>query len=494
MKPYLFLLLLFWASATSAQLTEAQKRRTALVVKDAISDFQSSLGLVLGSPPKSQDINERNRAIEAIKEYVAPNCRFQNDLLIAGQKGSPYINFSEYFTRAPLDYPNGLMFDIDLGKIEFSDNFHSTAQGTLVEVFAKKNLSGTHKNGSELYIDNIPCRIGVYVNAIGNTAKGCKISFIDIDLSQKGKTFSLNDSNPLDFLTLDEVLVNVAKNINAELQKSGLKKVQVTTFTFDNQEVIDDFGIKVTGMFRNELAKLNPQLEITVPSRSWENQTQIKGGYRQKGNFVEFSAEIIDEKKTALGKTVIDRLPHKNLAPSDEVVPVIAPPKALLEDAGEVNRVMENPQALPNVTGLKFDIVTNRGINSLVYEENDTMRLAVRVNKPCMVRLIYRQANNKLVLLRNQDFPINDWEINKWIDIPEDFVCADPYGAEFLIAYACTAPLEMLKTHKEGDYVIIDNTLAETKALSTTPGRGVKNAGVSVVEQKLQITTRERRK
>ena len=120
------------------------------------------------------------------------------------------------------------------------------------------------------------------------------------------------------------------------------------------------------------------------------------------------------------------------------------------------------------------------------------MRLAVRVNKPCIVRLIYRQADNKLILLRNHDFKVNDWEINKWIDIPQDFVCAAPYGAEFLIAYACTEPLEILKTHKEGDYVIIDNTLADTKKISTT--HAMKNAGVSVVEQKLQITTRERRK
>lgn len=492
MRNLIFALSFLWASSSSAQLTETQKRRTALVIKEAISDFQSSLGSVLGSAPKSQDIMARRQAISVIEEYVTPNCRFQNDLLVSGQKGTSIIDFSEYFKRVPLEFPEGLMFDIDLENVEFSDNFRSTAQGTLIEVFAKKNLSGTRRNNQQLQLDNIPCRIGVYLNAIGNTAKGCKIGYIDHDLRQKGKTFSLKNSTPLDFKTLAETMATVAAQLSAEIKNQGLKKVQITTFTFENYEIIDDFSIKVTSTFRNEFQKLNPQLEITVPSRSWESQAQIKGGYRTKGNFVEFSAELYDDKKAIVGKPAIDLLPHKNLAPSDEVVPIIAPPKALLEDASEVNRVMENSQAVPNASGLKFDIITNRGINSLVYEESDTMRLAVRVNKPCIVRLIYRQADNKLILLRNHDFKVNDWETNKWIDIPQDFVCAAPYGAEFLIAYACTEPLEILKTHKEGDYVVIDNTLADTKKISTT--HAMKNAGVSVVEQKLQITTRERRK
>ena len=156
MRNLIFALSFLWASSSSAQLTETQKRRTALVIKEAISDFQSSLGSVLGSAPKSQDIMARRQAISVIEEYVTPNCRFQNDLLVSGQKGTSIIDFSEYFKRVPLEFPEGLMFDIDLENVEFSDNFRSTAQGTLIEVFAKKNLSGTRRNNQQLQLDNIP--------------------------------------------------------------------------------------------------------------------------------------------------------------------------------------------------------------------------------------------------------------------------------------------------------------------------------------------------
>jgi hypothetical protein len=202
---------------------------------------------------------------------------------------------------------------------------------------------------------------------------------------------------------------------------------------------------------------------------------------------VEFVAQLQDDKKTPLGNPVMDKILHKNLAPSDAVVPNIIPEQ--IEAATEVKQTIEkNNTPLPSISTLKFEVATNRGINSLVFEEGDTMRLAVKANKPCVVRLIYRQMDNKLILLRNKDFKINEYELDKWVEIPEDFVCSAPFGAEFLIAYASTDPFESLKTHTEGGNVFIDNTLAETKKL--TVSRAMANKGVPVVEKVLQITTK----
>lgn len=478
---------LFVIFGTFAQITETQKRQTALVIKEALVNYQTSFGTLVSRPPKSQDINERRNAINDLATYIAPNCRIFNDLLIQGQKGSLILDFNEYFKRIPLDYPEGLFYDLDLANAEFSDEYQNTPQGFLVNVYAKKNLSGTNRNGRELQIDNSPCRIGIYINAIGNSAKGCKISYIDADFSKKGRTFSLKEGNPLDFQTLDETLETVAKQLTEVVKQKGLKKLQVTTFTYDNQEVIDDFSIKVTSAFRNELAKLNPTLEITAPSRSWDDQPNIKGGYKVKGNFVEFVAQLQDDKKTPLGIPVTDKILHKNLAPSDDVLPDIAPPE--IESASEVRKTMDDKNTVfPWLSTLKFEVATNRGINSLVFVENDTMRLAVRASKPCTVRLVYRQMDNKLILLRNKDFKITEYERNKWVEIPEDFVCTPPFGAEFLIAYASTEPFEGLNTHTEGDNVIIDNTLAETKKISIS--RGMANKGIPVIEKVLQITTK----
>lgn len=485
MKKIFFLLYLNIISfgGAFAQITESQKRQTALVVKDAVQNFQSCIGSLVGRPAKSQDINEHRNANSEMNTYIAPNCRIQNDLLVQGQKGTLMLDFQEYFKNIPSSYPEGLTYEIDLKNAEFSNEFRSTSQGYLVDVYATKSLSGTNKKRQELQIDNAPCRIGVYVNAIGNSAKSCKISYIDTDMSKKGKTFSLKDGNPFDFQTLDETMQTVAKQVSEMVKQKGLKKLQVTTFTYDNKNVIDDFSIKVTSVFRNELTKLNPTLEITAPSRSWDDQVSIQGAYKVKGNFVEFVAQLQSEQKTPIGKPVIDRILRKNLAPADVVIP------EQIEAVTEVKNIIENiPTIVPSISTLKFEVVTNRGINSLVFTEGDTMRLAVRANKPCIVRLIYRQMDNKLILLRNKDFRINEYELNKWVEIPEDFVCTPPFGAEFLIAYASTESFALLKTHPDGDNTIIDNSLIETKKISLSRGMG--NKGVPVIEKVLQITTK----
>lgn len=470
-----------------AQVTDSQKRQTALIIKEAIVNFQTCMGSLVSRPPKAQDINERRNATSELGTYISPNCRIQNDLIIQAQKGSPFLDFNEYFKRIPLDYPEGLIYDLDLSNAEFSNEFRNTSQGFLVDVYAKKNLSGTNRSHAELQIDNVPCRIGVYISTIGNSAKSCKIGYIDTDLSKKGETFSLKNGNPLDFQTLDETMETVAKKVTEMVKQRNLKKLQVTTFTYDYQEVIDDFSIKVTSVFRNKLIKLNPALEITSPSRSWDDQPSIKGGYKIKGNFVEFVAQLQDDKKVPLYNLVMDKILHKNLSSSDAVFPNIVPDQ--IEAASEVKKIIENTKStIPSLSTLKFEVATNRGINSLVFEEGDTMRLAVRVSKPCFVRLIYRQMDNKLILLRNKDFKINEYELNKWVTIPEDFVCTPPFGAEFLVSYASTEPFESLQTHAEGENVIIDNSLAETKKISIS--RGMANKGIAIVEKVLQITTK----
>ncbi|MDF7821815.1 hypothetical protein P1X15_29630 [Runella sp. MFBS21] len=484
---FLVVYLLLTVNTIQAQ-SEAQKRQAALSAKEAINDFQSSLGSLFGSAPKEQDNVQRRRNIGVVNDYVASNCRISvNDLL----RGSNVLDWNEYFRRIPLEFPDGLLFEIELKKATFSKTFRTTSQGLLIDVYAQKSIYGTRRNGEQVELSNKPCRIGVYLNALGNSSGGCKIGFIDHDLSGQNNTFSLEDgTTPYDYKTLNETLSTIAEQVNAEIKQKGLKKIQLTTFTYEQQGVVDDFALKTTTAFRQELAKLNPSLEITSPSRSWQDEIKIKGGYQHKGNYVEFVAQLEDDTQKPLSKLAIDRLLPKNLDPNSTVIPVLAPPviPEVKQVKQDLNKIKE---PLPNIEALKFGITTNRGINSLIYEEQDTMLLAVKANKACYVRLVYRMANGKLALLRNRDFKINEYELNKWVDIRDIFECSSPFGAEFLIAYASTDVFESLKTHEEDGYIIIDNPLEEVKRLSTS--RAFKNKG-SVVEQQLQITTRTRRK
>ena len=86
-------------------------------------------------------------------------------------------------------------------------------------------------------------------------------------------------------------------------------------------------------------------------------------------------------------------------------------------------------------------------------------------------------------------------------DIKMWFICSDPYGPEFLFAYASTVPFAPLKTTKEvfgqddqgheiaATYILDD--LATVKKQSIA--KGFQTVNGSVVEKKLQLTTRERK-
>ncbi|MFN3590236.1 MAG: hypothetical protein ACK4UP_12705 [Spirosomataceae bacterium] len=492
MKNKVYVLWFFFAtfcpiSATFAQ-TEAQKRQAALTVKEALGDFQSSLGSLFGSAPKDQDIVQRRRNIDVVNGYAAANFRILNDLF----KGSSTLDWLEFVKRVPLEFPNGLLFEIELRKASFNNSIRNTQNGYLIEVYAKKSVSGVRRNGEYVELSNKPCRIGVYLNALGNSRAGCKIAFIDEDMTGLKNSFILDDgTSPLDYKTLNETLANIAAQVNAEIKKQGLQKVQLTAFTYEQQGVVDEFSLKTTTAFQAELLRLNPTLQITSPSRSLQEETKIKGSYQVKGNFVEFFALLESADQRILSEPASDRLLPKNIDPNAINPPSIAP--AIIQDVKNVKAEL-NKVSVPsaNANTLQFFLATNRGMNSLVYERNDTMRVAVRANKPCYVRLVYRMADEQMVLLRDSDFKIDEYELNQWIEIPQDFICWEPFGAEFLLAYASTEAFDGLQTKDVDGYKIILNPLAEIKKISTA--RAFKNAGVSVVERQLQITTKEARK
>ena len=88
------------------------------------------------------------------------------------------------------------------------------------------------------------------------------------------------------------------------------------------------------------------------------------------------------------------------------------------------------------------------------------MKAYVRVNMPSYVRFIYHLADgNRTLLLDN--YYIDESKVNMVYQIPEEFECAAPFGAEFLQAFARTEPFGSLKTTNVDGYEIINENLNE---------------------------------
>ncbi|MBL0300590.1 MAG: DUF4384 domain-containing protein [Cytophagaceae bacterium] len=138
---------------------------------------------------------------------------------------------------------------------------------------------------------------------------------------------------------------------------------------------------------------------------------------------------------------------------------------------------------------LKLKIKTNKGEGSVAYKEGETMTISFLVNEPCYLRLIYRLADGKLILLRDDLF-VSNQEISKWVQLPDEFECSAPFGYENLITFASSTPFEKLQTEEENGYMVITSAL-ENVLNSTRGMKKATNTKSQKVEDQILVITKK---
>ena len=135
---------------------------------------------------------------------------------------------------------------------------------------------------------------------------------------------------------------------------------------------------------------------------------------------------------------------------------------------------------------LNLEVWTSKGNENLLFQENDTLNLYIRVNKKCYVRFIYHLADGSSVLLLD-DYYVGTDKINKVYKLPEEFICAEPFGAEVLQVNAQTEKFPPIVTESKYGYNFITENLESVIKKS----RGFKkvNDEMMKAENRLVITT-----
>lgn len=154
------------------------------------------------------------------------------------------------------------------------------------------------------------------------------------------------------------------------------------------------------------------------------------------------------------------------------------------EEAGTRNRIFTENEIVGG--GLNLELWTNRGNENLLFAENDTMELFVRTNHECYLRFVYYMADGAKVLLMN-DYYINADQVNKVVQIPETFICAEPFGSEMLVLNGQTSPFPPLNTSESYGYTFIEDDVKKIVAQS----RGFKRVSNQTLngEKRLIINT-----
>lgn len=457
--------------------------KSAERVKQVLKDFESAFGLLTN--PYIIDRDERDEANDRMYASLRRDARFENDL-IPDHKGTRTIDFEEYKRIAFVGYKKGgLSFHFDWEEAEFQ----SIQDGYLVLFYGKKTLFGSYQGQKRLQLENVPCRAGVFLKMDGDQVAEARIGFMDTDLKKKSNTtISLTDQrNPLELVTLPEVIDKLARQIIRTLPEKETWKLFIEEVTFDGLGVSNDFSKQLTGTLKSSLARMSSRIRTDVTDSSGP-LLKLKGRYYKSGNFLKIGVQLFDGLDHATGFVQSSEILLANV-PNVEIEPAVK----LVEDASRVQAIVQTGKADEPVARedeLLLEVSTDKGYGPQSYREGDIMTLKVRANKPCTVRMIYQDASKNLVQLRNKDFTIMADAVGKWIYMPEQFECAPPFGFEMLFAYATEGQFKPIeKTQSQNGFTFILGDLKNVVELTTGAGERQKIARCTI-----PITTQPRRK
>ncbi|HIO73533.1 MAG TPA: DUF4384 domain-containing protein, partial [Flavobacteriales bacterium] len=142
---------------------------------------------------------------------------------------------------------------------------------------------------------------------------------------------------------------------------------------------------------------------------------------------------------------------------------------------------------------LQVEVWTSKGNENVLFNDGEEMQIYLRVNRQAYVRLLYILADGSKTLLFDGLY-IDQSKVNHVVEVPEVFECANPFGAEMLVAVARTLPFDLLETEEIDGYFFIQSDNPKEVADLTRGVKGLrrkkkKNLEVQQSESKMTITT-----
>ena len=142
-------------------------------------------------------------------------------------------------------------------------------------------------------------------------------------------------------------------------------------------------------------------------------------------------------------------------------------------------------------TGLRVEVWTDRGSDGVVYVKDDTMRIFIRANHECNIRLVYYMADGRRNLLLDS-YHVPAEQVNKVIPINDalqmNFICSEPFGAEHLQVFARTTDFEPVTVNETDGMRIIKEEVG-TFVATMRGMKAVKDTSVQQAEARIVVTT-----
>ncbi len=142
---------------------------------------------------------------------------------------------------------------------------------------------------------------------------------------------------------------------------------------------------------------------------------------------------------------------------------------------------------------LMLETWTSRGVDGLVLENGDELKIMIRVNQPSYLRFIYHLNNGARVIPDRlyMNYYIGADKVNQVVELPDVFEICPPFGSETIQMFASNErfpPVELIESKFDGEvYEVIADTLEESNTLYR--GLKRKKKETEVAEVRLPLTT-----
>lgn len=281
-------------------------------------------------------------------------------------------------------------------------------------------------------------------------------------------------------LDLEEVCRLMTEGLTSQAGKPG-ESVLLSAFTYQDTRMSSAFTRRFKKEFEHNLIKDGAFkiVDKTEPGKGQNINYVISGTYWEDGDRLKIIAIL---RESASGKP---------LASSEGYLPVSwLNAQNISWKPENFVEAQENMMAFTKneITGggLQLDVWTNKGNDSPLFLEGDTLRFFVRASHPCNLRIINHFADGSKVLLYD-NYPVSTNMVNRVIQLPAEFICASPFGVEVLQVNAQTGEFPPLKTENKYGYEFVTDDL--NAVLTKTRGfKPVSNKDLKA-EKRITVTT-----
>lgn len=279
-------------------------------------------------------------------------------------------------------------------------------------------------------------------------------------------------------LTLDDVCSFLAYTLNDQVKQIN-EKIRLVNFTYQDTRMGSEFSLRLTHILQNKLIQ-DVNYNITTEANLLEEKTTLMlfGTYWEELNDIKIISTLKNIRTGNVLASAHVTLPKLWLDKND----ISIKPESF-EDAYVRMKYFNKDEIYGG--DLNLELWTNKGDKNLVFTKGEKMKIFVRSNKECYLRIIYHLADGSAVLLID-NYYINSDKVNAVYELPYEFECSPPFGIEILQVNAQTEKFSTLQTINKDGYNYIQNELNEI--LINT--RGMKLADhLMRAEQRIIITT-----